>query len=86
MNKHAKIVLLLVLLAALVLLGGKYLKPLYDDWRQQGTSDARGTKGTIRIGYDNWVGYLPLCSSENKRRISEAPPVHMGWLTGLGQR
>ncbi len=69
MNKHAKIVLLLVIVAALVLLGGKYLKPLYDDWRQQDTSDARGTKGTIRIGYDSWVGYLPLCSSENKRRM-----------------
>ena len=69
MNRHTKIVFVLVVVAAMVLLGGKYLQPIYDDWRQQDTSDARGTKGTIRIGMDNWVGYFPLCSNENKRRM-----------------
>jgi outer membrane protein OmpA-like peptidoglycan-associated protein len=72
MNKHAKIVLLLIVVAGVVLFGGKFLKPLYDDWRQQDTSDARGTRGTIRIGMDNWVGYFPLCSSENVRRMRRA--------------
>ena len=69
MNRHTKIVFVLVIVAAMVLLGGKYLRPFYDDWRQQDTSDARGTKGTIRIGMDTWVGYFPLCSNENKRRM-----------------
>ena len=69
MNRHVKIVALLVVIAAAVLFGGKYLKPIYDDWRQEGTSNARGTRGTIRIGMDNWVGYFPLCSDENVRRM-----------------
>ncbi|MEM9531908.1 MAG: OmpA family protein [Pseudomonadota bacterium] len=69
MNRHAKIVLLLIVVAAMVIFGGKYAKPLYEDWRQQDTSDARGTRGTVRIGMDNWVGYFPLCSDENVRRM-----------------
>jgi outer membrane protein OmpA-like peptidoglycan-associated protein/ABC-type amino acid transport substrate-binding protein len=69
LNRHAKIVLVLIVVSTVLLFGGRYLKPLYDDWRQQGTSDARGTRGTIRIGVDNWVGYFPLCSDANVRRM-----------------
>ena len=69
MNKHAKIVIVLIVLAGITLAGSKYLLPIYANWQQQDTSDARGTRGTIRIGVDNWVGYFPLCSDENKRRM-----------------
>ena len=69
MNTHAKIVIAIIVLAAIVIFGGKALKPYYDDWRQQDTSDARGTRGTLRIGMDSWVGYYPLCSKEMRVRM-----------------
>ena len=69
MNKHAKIVITMIVLAGIALLASKFLLPLYANWQQQDSSDARGTRGTIRIGVDNWVGYFPLCSDENKRRM-----------------
>ncbi|MEM9300515.1 MAG: OmpA family protein [Pseudomonadota bacterium] len=72
MNRHVKIVAALIVVAAAVLFGSRYLLPLYEDWQQKGTSDARATRGTITIGMDNWVGYFPLCSDENVRRMRRA--------------
>ncbi len=69
MNKHVKIVVVLFLIGALGLLGFRYGMPLYEDWRQRGTSDARGIRGKLRIAMDNWVGYAPLCSKDLRKRL-----------------
>jgi len=53
----------------MVLVAAKIFMPnLYDDL-QIDSSDAASTKGTIHIGVDNWVGYIPLCSSHMKKTM-----------------
>lgn len=49
-----------------------FLSPLLEERRQLATSDAQGTRGTISIGVDNWVGYFPLCSPVMKRNLRQA--------------
>ena len=65
-----------LLVTGLVLIVGmRLVRPYVQDWRQRQSSDARSTKGKIRIGIDNWVGYVPLCSTEMKKTLRRA-----GWL------
>lgn len=75
MKKRITGVLLLVILGGLLLLGGKWLLPLFQERQQQATSDAADTKGEIRVALDNWIGYYPLRSREMTRRMRRA-----GWL------
>lgn len=69
MNTHVKVAVGILILGILGLIGWKVALPLLQDSMQTGTSDARATRGKIRIGYDNWVGYFPLCSPEMKKRL-----------------
>lgn len=72
MNKHVKIVILLLVVGMVALMAAKFLIPLWQDRAQKSTSDARGTKGTIMLAMDNWVGYQPLCSHQMKTRMRQA--------------
>jgi len=75
MGKHLKAAIALVILLSLAIIGFYFGKPIWEDIRQRHTSDARDTKGKIKIAMDNWVGYIPLCSKEMKKRIRQ-----FGWL------
>ena len=69
MNNHFKAFLILVFFGVVALIGAKFILPILQDSKQIDSSDAKGTKGTINIGIDNWAGYIPLCSSEMKGRM-----------------
>ncbi len=75
MNKRLIGFFLLLLIGALLLVGGKYLRAYLSDRNQRVTSDAVHTKGKIRVATDSWIGYFPLCSSEMKSEMHRA-----GWL------
>lgn len=72
MNIHARVAVGLIVVGALAAVGYKLLWPRFEAQLQIETSDARGTKGRIVIGVDNWVGYYPLCSSEMRKRMRTA--------------
>jgi len=69
MNKHTKIFLGIILLGVIVVLSIKFLQPGWIEKQQKNTSDAINTKGTIRIGVDNWIGYFPLCSPKMEDKL-----------------
>jgi hypothetical protein len=69
MNLHARIVLMVLVIGALAIGAARFLAPMLTDSQQRETSDARGTKGRIVIGVDNWIGYFPLCSDEMRKRM-----------------
>jgi hypothetical protein len=66
---HAIIGVVLLVLGALGIVGYWYARPFVEDLRQRATSDAGATKGTIRVGMDSWVGYVPLCSAEMRSEL-----------------
>lgn len=72
MNIHAKIAAALIALGIVAAAGYHYLWPRFEAQLQIDTTDARGTKGRINIGVDNWVGYFPLCSVEMRKRMRAA--------------
>lgn len=72
MNIHIKIAAALIVLGVLIGAAYKFLWPQFEARRQIDTTDARGTKGRIAIGVDNWVGYFPLCSDEMRKRMRTA--------------
>jgi len=72
MKGHVKIALGLLLLGILAILGTRYILPILEDKKSTATSDAKATKGHIRIGTDNFVGYFPLCSPELNRRMRQS--------------
>ena len=68
MNKKIIFFILFLIVGAALIVGGYFLEPYLVAKKQRDTSDARGMKGKIVIGMDNWVGYFPLCSPEMKKR------------------
>ncbi|MFH2205155.1 MAG: phosphate ABC transporter substrate-binding/OmpA family protein [Elusimicrobiota bacterium] len=72
MNKKIAFFAAFLVLGTGGLLALKFLKPRLDAKRLRATSDAKGMKGTITVGVDNWVGYFPLCSPEMKKRMRGA--------------
>ena len=72
MNIHVKIAAALVVVGIVIAAGFKFLWPLFEARAQIDTTDARGTKGRIAIGVDNWIGYFPLCSDEMRKRMRTA--------------
>lgn len=69
MQTHSKVALSIVILGFVSIIGWKFLEPYLVEMTQNQVSDA-GSKGTIIIGVDGWVGYFPLCSPELKRRMN----------------
>jgi len=66
---HARIAVAVLILGALGLVGYYVAEPMLESRQQRNTSDARGTRGAISIGVDNWVGYFPLCSPVMKKNL-----------------
>jgi outer membrane protein OmpA-like peptidoglycan-associated protein/ABC-type taurine transport system substrate-binding protein len=69
---HIRAAALLLILGIGALVGYYFLSPMLEARRQVETSDAQGTRGTISIGVDSWVGYFPLCSPVMKRNMRQA--------------
>jgi outer membrane protein OmpA-like peptidoglycan-associated protein/ABC-type nitrate/sulfonate/bicarbonate transport system substrate-binding protein len=69
MSAHIKIAFVILIFGLVSLIGWRFALPLLEDSIQLDTSDAKSTRGKIRIGYDNWVGYFPLCSPDMKKRL-----------------
>ncbi len=69
MNAHTRIVAVLLLLGLIALGGYKWWELRSQDDRQLQTTDARTTKGTIRVARDGWVGYFHLCSPDMENRL-----------------
>ncbi|GAA6136438.1 hypothetical protein NBRC116583_01850 [Arenicella sp. 4NH20-0111] len=72
MGKHVKIASIFLFIGIVAIVGSKFVLPIVGDYLQTDSSDAKGTKGRITIGYDNWVGYFPLCSPEMKKRMRQS--------------
>lgn len=66
---HGKVALIIVVVGLVGIFGYRGAVPFINDAEQLESSDARGTKGTITIAVDGWVGYFPLCSPEMKKRL-----------------
>src|SRR3989344_1031056 len=69
MNNHAKAAVVLVGIGLLALIVWHFMSPIFNDWSQKNTSDAKMSKGKITVAYDNWIGYFPLCSPEMKKQM-----------------
>jgi outer membrane protein OmpA-like peptidoglycan-associated protein/DNA-binding transcriptional LysR family regulator len=69
MNKHLKIFLGLMVVGVVVIGGLRLLLPYWTASQQRSTSDAAATRGVLRIGVDNWIGYFPLCSPQMRRNL-----------------
>lgn len=69
MNLHVRIVLAVLVVGAVLIGIVRFVVPILSDSQQRETSDARGTKGRMVIGVDNWIGYFPLCSGEMRKRM-----------------
>ncbi|MBU6950079.1 phosphate ABC transporter substrate-binding/OmpA family protein [Hahella sp. HN01] len=69
MKAHVKIVIILLLGGLLVMAGVKIFLLQSQEDRQLQTTDAKNTKGAIRLARDSWVGYFPLCSPEMNARL-----------------
>jgi len=74
MTRQATGALLLLLVGLLTIGAAYYLKPYFQEREQRRTSDARESKGNIKVAMDNWIGYFPLCSPEMKKRMRQ-----QGW-------
>jgi len=59
----------LVVVGLIAIVFARLKLPELKEKMQQATSDSGDTKGTLRVGYDSWVGYFPLCSPEMRRRL-----------------
>jgi outer membrane protein OmpA-like peptidoglycan-associated protein/ABC-type taurine transport system substrate-binding protein len=69
MNRKIVGVIAIIVLGIIVVLMIKFLAPVISKWKQKNSSDAKDTKGTVRVLKDNFVGYNILCSGEMKRRL-----------------
>lgn len=74
--------LIAALILLVVLVGGAFLVkgflPKWQDRAQKVTSDAKATKGTIRIASDNFMGYFFVRSPELKKAMRRA-----GWILDI---
>jgi outer membrane protein OmpA-like peptidoglycan-associated protein len=71
MNNHLKVFIGIIVVGVLAIGGYKLSLPYLQDKLQRSSSDAAGTRGTIRIGMDNWIGYFPLCSPEMEKNLRQ---------------
>ncbi len=62
MTIHVKVAGGLLIAGLIAVVAYWLLEPGIEDARQRTASDASKLQGQIRVGMDNWIGYLPLCS------------------------
>ena len=72
MNPNVKGFIGILAIGVILLIGGYFARNWFAERADRSTSDASGVKQTLRIGVDNWVGYLPLCSKELRTRMHAA--------------
>jgi len=72
MSGHVKAVIVILVLGLGAIFAAKHLLPVLQDTEQRETSDAVATRGTLRIGVDNWIGYFPLCSPTMVKHMRHA--------------
>ena len=72
MNPNVKAFIAILALGVILLIGGYFARNWFVERADRSTSDARGVTKTLRIGVDNWGGYLPLCSMELRTRMHGA--------------
>ncbi len=72
MSGHTKAFLSVLVIGLLLIVGAKFLLPLWQDAEQRNTSDAGAAHGSLTVGVDSWVGYFPLCSPAMSKRMREA--------------
>ena len=72
MNRNVIGFLAMVVLGTGTLVGLYFALPHLSRMTQKDTSDAGAVGTTLRIGMDNWVGYVPLCSKELRRQMRSA--------------
>jgi outer membrane protein OmpA-like peptidoglycan-associated protein len=72
MNPNVKGFIGILAIGVILLTGGYFARNWFAERADRSTSDASGVKQTLRIGVDNWVGYLPLCSKELRTRMHAA--------------
>lgn len=75
MSGHVRGAIALFVVFVLAIFGYYFGDPIWQNWRQQKTSDAQATRGKITVAYDNWIGYFPLCSPRMKAGLRRA-----GWI------
>lgn len=72
MNTHVKVFIVLLMLGTLGIIGLRVVLPMLQEQQQLDSSDASGTRGSILLGADSWIGYYPLCSPDMQRAMRGA--------------
>ncbi len=72
MKVQVKVFLAIVVLGLLINFGVYFFKKRQKENDFFATSDSVKTQGTIRVGVDSWVGYVPLCGSVLRNRLKNA--------------
>jgi outer membrane protein OmpA-like peptidoglycan-associated protein/ABC-type nitrate/sulfonate/bicarbonate transport system substrate-binding protein len=72
MSGHLKVFVSLLVVGLLLIVGAKFVLPMWQDAEQRSTSDAGAAHGSLTVGVDSWVGYFPLCSPAMSKRMREA--------------
>ncbi len=72
MNRNVKAFIAILATGVILLIGAYFGRNWLAERADRSTSDASGVTTTVRIGVDNWVGYLPLCSRELRTRMQGA--------------
>ena len=72
MNPNVKGFIALLVIGVVLLTGGYFARNWFAERAERSASDASGVTTTLRIGVDNWVGYVPLCSKELRTRMHGA--------------
>lgn len=72
MNKHTKIVIIVIILSVVGIFAYKFISPYFIKKQAFQTSDAKDTKGTIRIALDSWIGYFVIQSPVFKKLMRDS--------------
>ena len=72
MNRHVLGFIAVLSIGIIGIVGARFAMPYLFDRTLKNTSDAGEASATIRVGFDNWVGYVPLCSKELRKRMHGA--------------
>ncbi len=72
MNRHVIAFTVIVALGVAGLVAYYFLRPYLTERHAQSTSDAAQVGERLIIGSDSWIGYIPLCGKEMRRRMHES--------------